>query len=79
MGNIVYLRHGMSIAACFITLNIYGGVYVQGLVKFENQREQFVSSFQGLNLSLTVMVWYLHSFFPANGINCWGLLLDRVC
>ena len=45
----------MSIAACFITLNIYGGVYVQGLVKFENQREQFIAD--------SYMAWYLHSFF----------------
>ena len=35
----MYFTSWMSIAACFITLNIYGGVYVQGLVKFENQRE----------------------------------------
>lgn len=69
----------MSIAACFITLNIYGGVYVQGLVKFENQREQFASSFQGLNLSLTVIWLGIYILFPVNGINCWGLLLDRVC
>ncbi|MFR5804977.1 MAG: lipopolysaccharide biosynthesis protein, partial [[Clostridium] symbiosum] len=67
----------MSIAACFITLNIYGGVYVQGLVKFENQREQFASSFQGLNLSLTVIWLGIYILFSGKWNQLLGLTFGQ--
>lgn len=43
----------MSIITCFVSLNLYGGVYAQGLVKFESRRAQFASAFQGLLFTLT--------------------------
>ena len=43
----------MSIITCFVSLNLYGGVYAQGLVKFEKTRPQFASAFQGLLFTLT--------------------------
>lgn len=51
----------MAIITCFVTLNIYGGVYSQGLVKFDKNRSQFASAFQGLMLTLTAawLVFYL--------------------
>lgn len=45
-----------SIVTVFVSLNLYFGVYAQGLVKFENERKQFISSFQGLTMTL-VIVW----------------------
>lgn len=50
-----------------VTLQLYSGVFLQGLVKFDNERKVFVSALQGLTFSLVVM-WtciYLlfHSFF----------------
>lgn len=46
----------MSIITCFTTLNIYGGVYTQGLVKFEDRRDHYAGAFQGLLLTMSV-VW----------------------
>lgn len=46
----------MSIITCFVSLNLYSGVYAQGLVKFESRRAQFASAFQGL-LFMLVCVW----------------------
>ncbi|MBQ8856893.1 MAG: oligosaccharide flippase family protein [Lachnospiraceae bacterium] len=43
----------MSIITCFVSLNLYGGVYAQGLVKFESRRPQFAAAFQGLLFTLT--------------------------
>ena len=44
----------MNLLTVFITLNLYSGVYVQGLVKFDDRRRQFASAMQGLSLTLSV-------------------------
>lgn len=41
-----------SILTVIITLNLFSGVYARGLVKFEERREEFSSSLQGLTLIL---------------------------
>ena len=46
----------MSIITVFVTLNLFYGVYAQGLVKFEEEKKIFTSSLQGLTLVL-VIVW----------------------
>lgn len=46
----------MNIATVFISLNLSSGVFTQGLVKFEENRKRFISSFQGLCLTL-VLAW----------------------
>lgn len=45
-----------SIVAVFVSLNLYFGVYAQGLVKFESERVEFISSLQGLTTTL-VLAW----------------------
>lgn len=45
-----------SIIAVFISLNLCYGVYAQGLVKFESEKKQFISSLQGLTITL-VFLW----------------------
>lgn len=56
-----------SIITPIITLNLSAGVYSQGLVKYENEREVFSSSLQGLTLALTLcwtaIYMLFHSFF----------------
>ena len=48
----------LQILAPIICLNLYSGVYSQGIVKFEEERDKFTSTLQGLMLSL-VLVWTL--------------------
>ena len=48
----------LSIVTIFVTLNLSYGVYTQGLIKFEDERDVFSSSLQGLTLAL-VAVWTL--------------------
>lgn len=45
-----------GIIAVFVSLNLYAGCFTRGLVKYEEERPQFVSSFQGLSFTLTV-IW----------------------
>lgn len=57
----------LSIITIFVSFNFYQGVYAQGVVKFEKERNIFSSSLQGLTL-VFVAVWtsiYLlfHDFF----------------
>lgn len=44
----------LGIITIFVTLNLSYGVYTQGLVKFDNDRNIFSSSLQGLTLALTI-------------------------
>ncbi len=46
----------LSIITVFVTLNLCSGVYTQGLVKFEEERDIYSSSLQGLTLTL-VLIW----------------------
>lgn len=46
----------LGIVTVFVSLNLYYGVYTQGLVKFEDERKIFSSSLQGLSLTL-LAVW----------------------
>lgn len=56
-----------TILVVFATLNLYGGVYNNGLLKFEKNRNRFTSSIQGLSTTLTfgLFIVYLcaHDFF----------------
>ncbi len=57
----------MGIISIFITLNLFQGVYTQGLIKFDHDKKIFSSSLQGLTLVM-VAVWTLiyvlfHSFW----------------
>lgn len=57
----------LNIIAIFITLRLYYGVYEQGLIKFENERDIFSSSLQGLTLTMisawTVIYLLFRSFW----------------
>ncbi len=44
----------LSILTTFVTLHLYSGVYVQGLVKFEDRKLQFSSAMQGLSFVLAL-------------------------
>ena len=46
-----------TILAVFITFSLSSGVYIQGLVKFEEEKEQYTSSLQGLTFTL-VFIWF---------------------
>ncbi len=43
----------LDIISVFVTLRIYYGVFVQGLVKFSDDRTRYASSMQGLGLTLS--------------------------
>lgn len=46
-----------GIFTIFITLNLFFGVYVRGLVAYEDDKDRFTSSLQGLMLTLTI-IWF---------------------
>lgn len=52
----------MGIITVFVTLNLYYGVYTQGMVKFEDEKEQYSSALQGLTLAL-IICWFLVYLF----------------
>ncbi|HIT67891.1 MAG TPA: oligosaccharide flippase family protein [Candidatus Merdisoma merdipullorum] len=51
----------MSILTPIVCLNLYSGVYAQGIVKFEHDRDKFGSSLQGLVFSL-ISAWVVIYF-----------------
>ena len=46
----------LSIVTVVVTLNLFGGVFIQGLVKFDDKRKQYSAAMQGLCLTL-VVIW----------------------
>lgn len=46
----------LGIVTIIVTLDLCNGVYEQGLIKFEKERNIFTSALQGLNISL-VLIW----------------------
>ena len=46
----------LGIITIFVSMNLYAGVYTQGLIKFEKDGDIFSSSLQGLTITL-VSVW----------------------
>ena len=57
----------MGIITVIVTLNLFLGVFLQGLVKFEHEAKIYASSMQGLTLALcsfwTVIYFIFHDFF----------------
>ncbi|MBQ1452339.1 MAG: oligosaccharide flippase family protein, partial [Ruminococcus sp.] len=56
-----------GIITVIVTLNLFYGVFLQGLVKFEHEAKIYASSMQGLTLALcsfwTVIYFIFHDFF----------------
>lgn len=60
--NVFYSWYG--IVTIFVTLNLFFGVFVRGLVKFEEERALFTSSMEGLCLTLILcglVIYFLFS------------------
>ena len=62
----------LEIITIFVTLNLSLGVCGQGLVKFGKERDMFVSSLQGLSLTLTVAWTIIYLLFH----NFWNNLFS---
>lgn len=48
----------LNILIIIVSLNLWGGVYMQGMVKYESERDKLGSSFQGLTITL-VALWLI--------------------
>ena len=61
-----------QIISIFATLNLFYGVFNNGMTKFPNDKRTFTSSMQGLSTTLTVCffvyILYAHPF----GTSCWN-------
>lgn len=53
----------LSIATAVISMNMYSGMYVQGLVKFDKKREEYAAANQGLCFTLTVIWTFIYLLF----------------
>lgn len=62
----------LGIITIFVTLNLSAGVYTQGLIKFERDKEIFSSSLQGLTTLLVIFWTTIYLLFH----NWWNTLLS---
>lgn len=60
-GEVNVFNSWLSIVTIFVSLNLYAGVYTQGLVKYADDRKAYSSSLQGLTLVL-VLAWSIVYF-----------------
>ena len=77
LSTVDYGRYGvfnswLSIVQIVVTLNLAGGVYTMGIVKFKTEEKIFTSSLQGLNLVLCVLWTGIYLLFH----NFWNALLS---
>ena len=72
----------LSIITVFISLNLYAGVYTQGLIKFDGDKKAFSASLQGLTLVLMI-IWtiiyfifyeFWNNYFSLNTIQMLAML-----
>ena len=72
-----------SIISAFVGLNLYYGMFMQGLVKFEADRNRFVSSMQGLSLTLVTAWVVIFTLFQNFWVHLFSLsavqLLAMLC
>jgi len=66
----VYLAW-FSILIIFTSLNLYYGVFNNAMLKFKEDRERFVSSMQGLSVTVTLIVFVIYLL----NISLWNKLL----
>lgn len=71
-GNYTAFNSWLNIITIFVSLELYAGVYTQGLIKFEDVRKVFSSSLQGLSLTLTVAWTAVYLLFH----QFWNKLFD---
>ena len=62
----------LSIATEIVCLQLYSGVFLQGLVKFDDKREEFASAIQGLTLTLVLGWTVIYTLFRS----FWNNLLN---
>lgn len=53
----------LTILSVIFTLNLFGGVYIQGLVKFIDKQAKFSSALQGLTLTLVIFWFLIYLYF----------------
>jgi O-antigen/teichoic acid export membrane protein len=53
----------LAILTIFATLTLWGGVFNNGMVKFEEDRESFLSSLQGLSSTITLLLFVIFLLF----------------
>lgn len=68
-----------TILSVVITLNLYGGVYVQGIIKYSEKRNKFSSSVQGLTLTLVTVWLIIYFLFPTYWNRLLSLNTLQVC
>lgn len=71
-GNYSVFNSWLGIATIIVTLNLYCGVYMTGLVKFSERKAAYSSALQGLTLTLCT-VW---AIIYLVGHNFWNNLLN---
>lgn len=68
----------LGIITVFITLQLYSGVFTQGMVKFENRKYQFASSMQGLCLTLVFFWTIIYLLFQDMWNHLFGLTTVQI-
>ena len=52
-----------GIISIFAAMSLTGGVHIQGLVKFDNEQDEFTGAFQGLTTTLVLCLGIIYLFF----------------
>lgn len=62
-GQVSIYQSWLSIIIIFATLSLWGGVFNNGMLKFEDDRDKFISSIQGLSTIVTILFFIVYLIF----------------
>ena len=71
-GQVTIYSSWMGLITIFLTLNLYAGSFQTAMVKFEKERDGYISSVQGISLFLTVL--FLVIYLPFR--NTFNIVFD---
>lgn len=63
----------LGIITVFVSLNLYAGVFAQGIIKYEDDRKKFASSLQGLCITLDIIWTVVYLIFRDSFNKLFGL------
>ncbi len=71
-GTYIIYQSWYQIISIFATLNLAAGVFNNGLLKYEDRRDSFTSSMQGLSTTITLLLFIIYSL----NRNFWDGILE---
>ena len=70
-GVVAVYNSWLALLTVFCTLNLSGGVFNNGMVAYEKNRDKYVSAMQGLSVTVTIVIFLVYCMFSSQ----WNMVI----